>query len=70
MYHMSDALRRYIEENGIKQSYLARQSGLSPDRLSLLLRDKRRLRADEMMEMCDVLRIQPGDLARRYGQNP
>ena len=64
MYDMRRALYSFLQGNGIKQSYLAAKSGITPDRLSRILCGKRQLRADELMTFCRVLCINPGDLAR------
>lgn len=66
MYDMRKALRHFLQSNGIKQSYLARQSGITPDRMSRILRGRRQLRADELMAFCRVLCVEP-DVLSRYG---
>jgi transcriptional regulator with XRE-family HTH domain len=68
MYDMRKALRHFLQGNGIKQSYLAHKSGISPDRMSRILRGRRQLRADELMAFCRVLCVDP-DVLARYGDD-
>lgn len=54
---ISDAMRQYIEKNGIKQTYIAQQSGIRPDRLCLILNNKCRLLVDEYLAICSSLKM-------------
>lgn len=56
---INEKLCRYIEENGIKQSYLAQKTGLSVDVISKTLNGNRRLLADEFLAICETLKIDP-----------
>ncbi|MEG1849906.1 MAG: helix-turn-helix transcriptional regulator [Oscillospiraceae bacterium] len=66
MYDYRNALHLFLQQNGIKQSYLARACGVPPERVSRLLHAKRRLQADELFDFCEALRITPEELAKRY----
>ena len=52
-------LKKYVEENGIKQSYISEQTGLSKDVVSNILNLKRKITAEEFLKICYLLKIDP-----------
>lgn len=50
-----DGLKRYIEDNLIKQTALAEKSGIRGDVFSRLLNTKRRLYGEEIASICDAI---------------
>lgn len=54
---IQDAIRSYMNANGIKQSYVASKSGINPTSLCLILNGKRRLLVEEYMEICSSLGV-------------
>ena len=52
-------INAYINENGIKQVFIAQKTGLSPDTVSKILNGSRRIMADEFLDICTALNIDP-----------
>ena len=47
-------IKKYLIENGIKQSYL---SGIPSPILNMILNDNRKIEANEYMRICDALGV-------------
>lgn len=56
---INEQLNRFVEENGIKQAYIAKITGLSRDTVSKILNGNRRILADEFLLICTALKIDP-----------
>lgn len=54
-----ERLTSYIKKNGIKQSYIAKKSGIPESTLSMILNGKSRLDADKLENIIAVLNIEP-----------
>lgn len=52
-------LSNYMRRHGIKQSYLSSKTGLSPDAISRIMRNERKITAEEFLEICFALKIDP-----------
>ena len=50
-------ISKYITENGIKQKYISEKSGIPENALSMILNGKRKLDADEFVEIILVLGV-------------
>lgn len=50
-------ISKYITENGIKQKYISEKSGIPENVLSMILNGKRKLDADEFVEIILVLGV-------------
>lgn len=59
-----EQLDKYVKDNGIKQAYIAQQTGLSADTISKVLRGERRMMADEFLNICFALGIDPAQFKR------
>lgn len=57
--NINEKLNMYVKQNGIKQSYIASKTGLSADTISRILNSNRRVMADEFLNICCVLKIDP-----------
>ena len=51
---------KYLEENGIKQSFLVEKTGIEQGKMSNILSGKRVLTADELALICKALNKAPG----------
>lgn len=51
------ALSNYISDKGIKLTFVSKQTGLSVDQISKVLRKERNLLADELIKICKALQI-------------
>ncbi len=56
---VNERLNEYVNENGIKQVYIASKTGLTVDTVSKILNGNRRILADEFLLICDTLNIDP-----------
>jgi len=57
--NINERLNIYVNENGIKQAYIAKKTGLSTDTISKILNGNRRILANEFLQICNVLNIDP-----------
>lgn len=48
-------VKNYLDENGIKYSYLSERIGMPMNTLSLLLNGKRKMSVEEYFMICEVL---------------
>lgn len=58
----SEKISAYLSENGIKQSFLAKKTGIKPQSLSAKLKGTTKLSYDEIAVICGVLGLQPNDV--------
>ena len=56
---INERLNDYVDKNGIKQSFIAQKTGISPDTISKILNGNRRIMADEFLDICTALNIDP-----------
>lgn len=54
---ISNAIANYIDEKGIKQSFLAKKTDLSCNTVSNMLNGKRKLEVDEYAKICEALNV-------------
>lgn len=52
---------QYLEEHGIKQSWLAQKTGLTDNMISGILNGKRKMTADEFVRICKAIGKNPND---------
>lgn len=52
-------LKQIVEKRGIKQSYLCKQTGLSRDCISRILNSTRKITAEEFLNICYALELDP-----------
>ena len=50
-------IKAYLEENGIKQSFLSEKTGIPGPVLSLMLSGQRKIAVTEYYEICQALKI-------------
>lgn len=50
-------IKAYLEQNGIKQKYLADQTGLTERCISDILKDKQQPNLIKIKKICDVLNV-------------
>lgn len=50
-------LKQYINNNGIKQNFVAEKAGMSAELLRRSLEGKRKMQADEFLAVCKVLSL-------------
>lgn len=54
-------LSDYMQSKGIKQTYLSSKTGISVDAVSRIMRGERKITAEEFLEICFALEIDPKD---------
>lgn len=59
---IEEGIKKYIEANGLKQKYVAELSGITENSISRILCGKRRMRAEELLNMCRAFDIDPRTL--------
>ena len=52
-----EAIAKYLEDNGIKQNYLATKINMSPVTLNTILNGKRKIDIEEYAKICDALNV-------------
>jgi len=57
--NINEYINTYMEERGIKQSFLAQKTGISQDAISRILRGVRGISAEEFIKICIALDIDP-----------
>ncbi len=57
--NINEQLSEYLIKNGIKQIYIANETGLTQDTVSRILNGSRKILADEFLSICEVLNIDP-----------
>jgi len=60
--HVAEKLKKIIDERGIKYTFIAKKTGIPSNCLSRTLLGKRRLPADEMISICNVIGIDMKDI--------
>lgn len=51
------AMDTFIQQSGLKQSWIAEQVGMSQNALTLSLNGKRKMKVDEYVSICGVLGV-------------
>lgn len=51
----------YVQNNGIRSSFIAEKTEMNPVIVSRILTQKREMTADEFEKFCKALKKQPGD---------
>lgn len=57
-----DCIKPAIEKTGLKQSAIAERMGLTQQQLCDVINKRRKLEANEFINLCDVLGITPNNL--------
>ncbi len=52
-----EAITKYMNDNNIKQKYLAEQTGLSKQCICTMLNGKRKIYIDDYIKICDALNL-------------
>lgn len=56
-------LRAFIRDKGYIQAVLAKRAGMNPSKLSQVVNLERKLEANEMFALCEVMNVTPVELA-------
>lgn len=58
-----DLLNKKITDNGIKQSYISKQTNIPVDTISKILSGKRKITAEEFLKICKVLDVRQSEIS-------
>lgn len=50
-------IKRYLDQKGIKYSYIAESIGVSNSAFSSMINENRNITAEEYFKICDVLKV-------------
>lgn len=50
-------IKKYIEKNGIKQTFVSEKTGIPDPILNMMLNDKRKIEVNEYMKICDAIGV-------------
>jgi transcriptional regulator with XRE-family HTH domain len=53
-----EMIRKYIEQQGIKQGVVASKIGMSPQTMSAMLAGKRKMYVEDLRAICDALGVE------------
>jgi len=54
-------IREYLKNEGITQISISRRTGIKTPKLSMALKERRKLTIDELVAICDTLKKTPND---------
>lgn len=55
-------IKRFMEENGISQAWLARKLEIPPATMNGILNGNQQLKADMFIQICKLLRVSPEEI--------
>ena len=50
-------IKKYLEANGIKQSFVSEKTGIPASILNAMLNNNRKIEANEYMKICDAIGV-------------
>ena len=62
-------IKKYLDEKGIKYTYIADKLGLSKSVVSAMLSGRRVINAEEFVSICNVLNVETDYFANRLPQH-
>lgn len=64
---VGEYLKSYMDSNGIKQIFVSEQTGIAPQKLGVILRDKQKITVQEYFKICGAIGIDPMTPATETG---
>jgi plasmid maintenance system antidote protein VapI len=55
-----ERIAEYLEENYLQQKLLSDKTGIQQNKISAMLNGNRKITADEYIQLCDALGLDPG----------
>ena len=62
---LAQKIYQYLEQNGIKQTWLAAQLGMAKSTMNGIFKGRTRLKAETFLQICDILRVSPEIFSER-----
>ncbi|KSV60279.1 helix-turn-helix domain-containing protein [Acetivibrio ethanolgignens] len=50
-------IKKYLDDNGIKQTFVSEKTGIPAPILSMILNNNRKIEANEYMKICDAIGV-------------
>ena len=63
-----ESIKKYLDENGIKYSFVANEAKIPLNVFSTMINCKRRITAEEYIKICSVLKLDPNYFAEKVKQ--
>ena len=63
--NVQEALKKCIEEKGIKQRHIAERLGINENTFSQMITGKRKIEADEFIDICLCIDVDVGELVNK-----
>lgn len=57
--NVNEKIKQYLQDHGIKQTFLAEKTGIAQEKLSRMLSKNRKLSADELVKISNALGVNP-----------
>lgn len=54
---LGELIKRYLDENGIKYTFVANEIGVAKNVLSAMLSGKRKITAEEYISICTAIKV-------------
>lgn len=64
---VGEYLGKYMKDNGIKQVFVSEKTGISPQKLGVILKDKQKIEVQEYFKICVAVGIDPLKPVRETG---
>ena len=61
-------IKKHLDENGIKYSFIANALGISINVLSTMLSGKRKIAVEEFVDICELLKVDTNYFAEKIRQ--
>lgn len=58
-------IKAYLDENGIKYSFVAEEAGIAANVFSAIINGKRKITAEEYFTICFILKLDAGYFAEK-----
>lgn len=60
-----DVLKMCVEEKGVTYTFISEKTGIPVDTISKIFKGKRKLQADELLDICEAVSISIDDFRKR-----
>ena len=64
---IGEYLGKYMKDKGIKQVFVSEKTGISPQKLGVILKDKQKIEVQEYFKICVAIGIDPIKPVRETG---
>lgn len=65
-----EAIKKYIEGEGLKQRNIAKKAGYSEKKFSAMMTGRRKMYADDLVNICTALKVSPEAFIKEFDEEP